>query len=744
MNEQILCELLRSYPEALNDRKILLGLLRDMFPSEMSEINLLLYSFDIGIVDEIQKNELDLLLFNRLKNKIKSDYKVEDTFAEWSVQTWFSVYGNQILNKKINLHTACDVSITVLNEDLTNDISLTVTQQKAVDSTSKKIAVIAGPGSGKTRVLTERIVSLVKKHEIPEHKILALSFSSKAAKEMKRRLVDRLGKQAYKIEVKTFHSFGLQIISQNYDLIGLSEEFEILSGSSKNKYLRQILKSNGIPENEIISYSQSISKLKNGENSINKQILSVSKQYNDVIHGANCIDFDDMVTLATKILKDNPNIQTAYQNCYTHILVDEVQDLNENQTEIIGMLMTAESSLFIVGDDDQCIYEWRGAKPNFLKDVTKDKQFEVIKLEDNFRSDKSIVDVSSSLINNNENRISKLMQSRKKRKSKVTINANSTQALRFQDADAEARFISGEIQKLLSDGYKNTDIAILVRSAKQAPQISAELSRLGIPCFEQLTESTAYDEIIPVLRAITRIKAKNTLNRAINYPITVMDNFLFTDLQEQFQLDTSLSVFDSFDKLYANGKQFDDCEVFRARYAILTKLNLNYKTMASSDVLQELYNQYSFEAFANTKKVKEKLEHLQTLIEIAKDFDSVFDADKAIKSRLEEFIDYLTLSSQDDSGDNAETDGVNLMTCHKSKGLEFPIVFIPGVQVGVFPNDFFISSKEDIEAERRLFYVSMTRAIEKLYVTCFADPFIGKGYVKKGFMAEIPGVKISN
>lgn len=617
-----------------------------------------------------------------------------------------------------------------------NPVSLTNTQSQAVKSTNNRIAVIAGPGSGKTRVLTERIIYLIKENNIPENQILALSFSSKAAKEMRNRLVERLGVQANKIAVKTFHSFGLQIIRNNYDTVNLSENFDFIDNTGKNRILRKIMKANRIPEKDIVDLSQTISKIKCGFLTVDYQTSKTFNEYQTQLKLNNMIDFDDMIILALKILHENEDISRLYQSEYSHVLVDEVQDLNRSQIEIINHIIDDSTSLFIVGDDDQCIYEWRGAEPDFLKNLEKNSGFEIIRLEENFRSDSKIVDISGVLINHNVNRIGKRMHSGKLKKKNINLNALSS--CRFSDSYCEARFIADEIEKLSLNGQKYNSIAVLVRKAPQAVPIKSALEERDIHYFEQVSDLTDYDEFMPVLYSLFNLKKKNSINKAINFPYQIMDNFFFMDLQEEFNLSKELSVYDSFEEL--SHKKFENSDIFRKRFDTLVYLSKNYPNMKMSEIIQMFYDVYADENSDNLK-ITEKIEHVKTLIDIAKDFDNIYQSDEN-GSPLSAFLDYIKLSSQDESAENIEYNGVNIMTCHKSKGLEFPIVFIPGVQVGVFPNDYFVHSKEDVESERRLFYVSMTRAIDKLYLTCYADPFCGKGYVEKGFMAEIPGISI--
>lgn len=652
--------------------------------------------------------------------------------------------------KTTNSHTAPIESPQLLDEhkvqSSSEQILLTEKQKEAVESNGSNIVVIAGPGSGKTRVLTERIVSLVRERAIPTERILALSFSSKATREMRKRLNERLGTLSFKVQVQTFHSFGLSTIRKYYDLVELPEEFCVLNGTEKNAVLRQILYDLSIPVNKenILIYSQAVSRIKNGEN---HQIVpmedAVFKKYNAELRQSDCIDYDDMIIMALSIFRENSAVREMYQKDYSHILVDEVQDLSDNQIKILHLIKGKDASLFLVGDDDQCIYEWRGANPGFLKSLIDMQEFEIIKLEDNFRSEETIVKISSSLINNNENRIPKNMRARRlKKKTKLQVDANAIQAHCFQDSEVEAAFIASEIEKLIKNGYRYSDIAVLVRNTVQAPALFNALEEAQIPYYDQISETPSYDELIPILRTVLFIRKKGAINKAINYPEQVMNKFLYPKLKERFHLDNTLSVYDVFKRLANSDWKFDNCDVFRSRFFLWDELSREYKGKKASELLKRMLSCFSQEQFENKTESKKKLDHLAELITVAEEYEKTFGSSFGGKSGIEGFLDYLLIANQDSSSDDTPHDGVNCMTCHKSKGLEFPVVFIPGVQVGNFPNDCFMTSKEAIEAERRLFYVSLTRAIEKLYVTCFDDPIKGGKLIKKGLMAEIPGISI--
>lgn len=631
-------------------------------------------------------------------------------------------------------------------------LMLSQNQKRAVECTDRFIAVVAGPGSGKTRVLTERIRYLVMEKCVPEKRILALSFSSKAANEVRKRLKNQMGIRACRVEVKTFHSFGLQVIRQHADLLGLTADVEILDDTERYRVIRKIMSSirqRGVdtpPLSEIRQMAQSISNFKSGLNTSDYQTKMIVDAYNRELRRGNYIDFDDMVSLTRYLLMSYPDIRTAYKQRYQHVLVDEVQDVNAYQIDVIRGLIGKETTFFIVGDDDQCIYEWRGAVPSFLTKIANNHEFTVIRLEENYRSETSIVKASASFISRNINRITKHITARKN--NQIT---SSTHAYWLNDEKSEAAFIANKIQSIVqTENYSYGDITILVRGHKQIPAIKAALLSEKIPCFCQ-EDLSHYDSFIPVLRAVASIEKKGTLNRAVNFPNRIMDNFLYMDLIEKHHLSTELSVLEIFAYLNDCDDQFQDCELFRARYQLIRELNFKAQHMCVTEIVKRLIDYYSAEESQSSNDV---LNDAYSIMSLAEEFDKGYGASSSPDIRpIDEFLDYIMLVQEDESDESKTDESVNLMTCHRSKGLEFPVVFIAGVQCGSFPDDRYMSTAADVEAERRLLYVSMTRAIDQLYITCNADPYAGKQIYDRngklitafrGFLADIPDLVLQS
>ncbi|MDD3228907.1 MAG: ATP-dependent helicase [Oscillospiraceae bacterium] len=602
-------------------------------------------------------------------------------------------------------------------------------QQRAVDSHSKYIAIIAGAGSGKTLVLTERIARMIDDDPSAATKILALTFTAKAAGEMKRRLNKKLGPAASKLSVKTFHSFGLEIIRLYPYYAGLQEKFEVAGGAVRAQYAKQIIKQkkiSGDPK-EILG---KISAIKGMNGPCPPEFAGVFYAYNDMLRAANQIDIDDMIWLPVNMLQTHADIREALHAKFEHILIDEYQDTNDIQNSLVELSMSEVASLCIVGDDDQCIYEWRGSRPNYIRDFAQRDDVEKIVLAENYRSQKNVVTLANQFISHNQVRIEKEMTA------KLRALA-PPEFYRLKDASDEAQLISGIIDLLCKENtYSYSDVAILVRSSKQAPDICDALAAHGIPYSRR--QDSANNEFLSffcVLYSILNPKSTTNLSKAINYPSTVLDNFTFMDLAEDNGWD-KLPVPEVFNHLANGDASWLQQAEFAKRFLKLRDLSQRVARDENTPVLSiltELLEFYRDQGIPQGSNIQ----WLEQTIAIASEWES-----NAENPSLSAFIDYVSCATANEEELIApETkDKVSVMTCHKSKGLEFPIVFIPGVQVGCFPNDFFIQSEMDVEAERRLLYVAMTRAKERLYVSSFENPYGSPEncIVRQGFVAEMP------
>lgn len=613
-------------------------------------------------------------------------------------------------------------------------MTLTTQQKQAVESDSQFIAIIAGAGSGKTKTLTERICDLINNKNIKPEEILALTFSSKAAQEMKKRIHQNLGDNSKEIWVKTFHSFGLEILKLNHQNFEEEKQrFEIVDTATKNRYVKSLInlhKLEAFPK-DILSV---ISKIKNKIIKCSSEFEPVFDKYNQILRESNLVDLDDLVWLAVDIIKRNNDIKIYFHKRFKYILIDEYQDINDIQNEMVSLILSPKASLCIVGDDDQCIYEWRGSKPQYIKEFASKTNVDKIFLSDNFRSQEHVVELANKFISNNKDRIKKSMIPR--------IKARSTPLFYMLGSiEQEASFIADTIKKLYkSEVYKYNDFAILIRSGKQSEALTYALNTSEIPySFQKEEPGTEFTMFLTVLYSIMDYSFNNNISRAINFPDTSLDNFTYMDLKDDNGLN-ELSVLDSLEYLYNSELTWEGCEKFRKRYEYIKFLSQKnkFEKLKVSDTIIKLYEFYNSEE-VKTQEFKKQLQIVNSVIKIAQEWEKTTN-DLSIRA----FIDYLVcaIENNEELDNSSSDDAVNIMTCHRAKGLEFPIVIIPGVHVGSFPNDYFIKCESDLEQERRLFYVAVTRAIDRLIITCYKNPYISttNPVIKNGFIAEIPEI----
>ncbi|MBQ2897925.1 MAG: ATP-dependent helicase [Clostridia bacterium] len=612
---------------------------------------------------------------------------------------------------------------------------LTEKQCKAVVTESKKTAVVAGPGSGKTRVLTERICYLISEKGVNPSQILALTFTNKAANEMRKRVLDRLGAECNFVGIKTFHKLGLELLRNYCELINYESEFEIADPSTKNNIIREILNDENIPKNRIVELAQKISYIKNGLDVSDRETSEVFEKYNQELERKGMFDLDDFIWRSVPLLKERPLIQQQYHDKFKYILVDEYQDINFLQKEFIDLICGNEAEIFVVGDDDQCIYEWRGSSPSLLREFVKGEDVEVIRLEDNFRSEKEIVELSDVLIKNNFQRIIKAVTSKKKNSDKALMKDKIKYGNYPSDAE-EARAITNAIIKLNKENaYDFGDIAILVRTNKQVAAITEIFEKNKIPYIEYTQGDNGFIEFIKVILTVNNFRSSKNIYSAINFPNRIIGNIAYKKLVDENGWKGSNNS-DVFRKLYLSDIDFKNRNLFKARYELLKSLSEEKSDLSSVEIIKKLLDYYTFEDAKKSTERNKHIEQVEQILAIAEKYEEDFQA----TANIQEFIDFLQLTLQNEDEPSLSNGKVNIMTCHKAKGLEFPVVFIPGVQVGVFPNDFFVHNKADLEQERRLFYVTMTRAIDFLFITSYDNPLYvapTNSVIKRSFISEI-------
>ena len=583
-------------------------------------------------------------------------------------------------------------------------------QREAVMETDGPILVLAGAGSGKTRVLTTKVAYLVLEKDVLPENILAITFTNKAAKEMKERVHKMLGSDSYRIQISTFHSFGLLLVKENYDKLGFDKNFTILDSDDVLTIIKRILKDMNLDpkvynprairnkissaKNELMD-SNYYSRFANSE--YEEIVLEVFRKYEKKIAKNNSLDFDDLLLLPIKLFKENPDILKKYQERFKYILVDEYQDTNEAQYKMIKMLSAKYKNICVVGDIDQSIYGFRGANfrniLNFEKDYPDAK---IVPLEENYRSTGNILNVANDIIKNNKQRKEKNLWTQNEDGPKIRYH-------RAYDEKDEANFVKNEIQKLIDSGEPKSSIAVLYRTNAQSRNMEEALLKDSIP-YKVVGSFYFYNrkeikDLICYLKLLYNPQDDVSLLRIINVPKRQIGPKTIENLSVK-AVSNGTSLYEAID----SGKelQFKNLiEDIRRESENLSLTELVDLILDKSGMRRELEATKTIEA-------EVRLENLEEFKSITKNFEE----NNGIIA-LDEFLDEISLVA-DISEHNENSDVVTLMTIHSAKGLEFDHVFIIGLEEGLFPHNNSLYDDDELEEERRLCYVAVTRAKKTL------------------------------
>lgn len=583
-------------------------------------------------------------------------------------------------------------------------------QKEAVMHKDGPCLVIAGAGSGKTKVLTTRIAYLIEQG-IPSYSILAITFTNKAAKEMKERLEKLVpDNQAF---VGTFHSFGLRILRENYMRLGLERNFTILDSDDVLSIIKKIMKNLGIAKEECApSYIRNrISFIKNemlNDAEISQYFTSdaerisfrVYQEYIKMLKKNNSVDFDDLLSLPVKLFKENPDVLEHYQEKFQYILIDEYQDTNEVQYKLTKLLGKGHQNIFVVGDPDQSIYMFRGANYknilNFEHDYANTK---VISLEENYRSTKMILDAANSVIRNNKDRKEKNLKSNK-------VLGARIQYMRSYDEKHEITLCIEEIKKLLEEGYKASDMAFFYRTNGQARIVEEMFIKANLPYkvvgsyyFYQRKE---IKDLISYLRLISNHNDEVSLQRVINVPKRKIGPTTIKNIELEASINGT-TMFDAIQK--GNELGFKN---------LILELSKDSETMSLTELIDDVLEKSGMKRELEEEKSLESDLRLENLMEF-KSITASYE-ERTGSVNLEDFLEEISLIA-DMSEHKDYEDAVTLMTIHSAKGLEFDVVFLIGMEEGIFPHANSMMEKDGLEEERRLMYVGITRARDLLYLT---------------------------
>lgn len=598
-------------------------------------------------------------------------------------------------------------------------------QQEAVLATEGPCLVIAGAGSGKTKVLTHKIAYDIANGVKPWN-ILAITFTNKAANEMKERIEKLIGDAAKDLWMGTFHSICVRILRKYIDRIGFKSDFVIFDTSDQKTLVKECLKSLKV-DDKIFTDRVVLSEISNGKNDMldpkaygvkyagdfrKEKIAEIYELYQRKLRENNAIDFDDIINFTIKILSENPDVLDYYTEKFKYILVDEYQDTNKAQFTLISLLASKYGNVTAVGDNDQGIYSFRGADIsnilNFERDFPGTK---IIKLEQNYRCTGNILKAANAVIKHNENKYEKKLWTENEEGNLPCIYCG-------EDEYDEGRYIVQQIAHLKTEEYyKNSDFTILYRMNAQSRAIEDILMREDIPYKVigglKFYERKEIKDIIAYLRLIHNTADNLSLKRIINEPKRGIGKTSLDQIQEISEK-TGTSMYE----IIKNAQEYGLNRVFsnsREFIEQIEELRTRKEELKISDLIKETLNKTGYTKaleIENSVEAETRIQNLEEFLTVAIEFE-----EESADNTLAEFLESITLSSDIDGMEDQE-DSVTLMTLHSAKGLEFPVVFLAGMEEGIFPGYKSIGEPKELEEERRLFYVGITRAKQYLYLTC--------------------------
>ncbi len=615
-------------------------------------------------------------------------------------------------------------------------------QREAVTATEGPVLVLAGAGSGKTRVLTYRIAYMLEEKGVAPWNILAITFTNKAAKEMADRVEALVGAAAGDMWVRTFHSACVRILRRDIERIGYKSNFNIIDADDQKNLVKECIKELRLSEDEfppravLAEISGAKDKLMTPEDYRREfatefrlsQMGRIYARYQEKLRASNDLDFDDLIMLTVRLFKDCPDVLDKYRNKFRYILVDEYQDTNAAQNELVLLLAGEHKNICVVGDDDQSIYRFRGA------DITNILEFEkafpgakVIRLEQNYRSTQNILDAANGVIKNNAGRKGKRLWTEDGGGEKI-------QAYRANNDYDEADYIVGRVRELAADGYRYGDIAILFRAKSSSKVIEDVFMREALP-YRVLSGLRFYDrkeirDMVAYLRLIKNPDDDISLRRIINVPSRKIGKVTM-DTINAFAARENVSLYRAIeghiDELKGGVAEF---------YEIIKNLRSLVGEIPIDELVDRVYKDSGYAlSLEKDDKGVERAENIGELISGASHYGETVD-----DPNFDDYMDNLVLVSDVDNYDE-DLDAVVMMTMHASKGLEFPVVIVCGFDDGVFPSVKAMYDPEELQEERRLCYVAITRAQKRLYLTGSHSRMVfGKTSVYKPsrFLDEIP------
>ncbi len=607
--------------------------------------------------------------------------------------------------------------------------SLNDRQREAVSAEPGPLLVLAGAGSGKTRVLTHRIAWACEVEGLSPFAILAVTFTNKAASEMRARVEELLGISAGAMWVGTFHGLAHRMLRAHWEAAGLPQTFQILDSDDQLRMVKRVCKQLDLDEvnwpakqaqwyiNHNKDEGQRPANIDAGSDHIKQKLLSIYRLYEELCLRAGVVDFAELLLRTLELIRDKDEIREHYQRRFQHILVDEFQDTNAIQYAWVRLLAGSQRPVFVVGDDDQSIYGWRGARIENIQHFEKDfKNTRIIRLEQNYRSTGTILKAANALIDNNKGRMGKNLWTQSEDGEPITYY------LAYNERD-EARFVVDRIQSWVDEGRSRSEIAVLYRSNAQSRQFEEVLVTRGVPYRVygglRFFERAEIKDTLAYLRVLASPQADHAFDRTVNHPPRGIGQKSIDQIREYAKAH-SLSLWDAAIGLLESAQM-----TARATTALQTYIDLIRQMQKGLDLLSlseqielciERSGLKAHFGKDQTEKGLSRLENLQELVGAGKSFaiDAVIEDENM--STLDAFLAHAALEAGEGQADEWE-ECIHLMTMHSVKGLEFPLVFIVGMEEGLFPHQRSSEEPGRMEEERRLCYVGITRAREQLVVT---------------------------
>lgn len=604
--------------------------------------------------------------------------------------------------------------------DIYNDLN--DQQIAAVQCSLGNKLILAGAGSGKTRVLTCRVAELINKYDIRPSNILALTFTNKASNEMKQRLEKLLRISSQGLWFGTFHGICRRLLKIHWKEAGINEHFTILDSQDQLRIIKRIIKAKNLDENlydpkalqSFINTQKDKGKRFNNINNDDDKYRDIYKEYDEACRQTNSVDFADLILLTYEMLKANMKILEYYNKRFKNIMVDEFQDTNTLQFNLLKLLNGTDGSLYAVGDDDQSIYGWRGARSKNIKFFEDEfNNVEIFKLEQNYRSTNEILSVANNLISYNKERLGKNLWTN-------SAKGNPVYLYEAYNGDDESNFIVEKIQEHISSGGKRSDIALLYRSNFLSRRLEEELNSRSIPyrIFGgfRFFERAEVKDVIAYLRITVNTSDDSAFERTVNNPPRGLGEKTIQVIRN-YAKENELSMWDTINQIHkTNITSTRALNALNNYISIINELIINVKNLDLKNLIEKTISLSTLTKYYESKKNEESLSKQENLEELLSTAERFYQNNIDSEDVLSEFLDNAALEAGEFQSKTHE-DPVQLMTIHSAKGLEFPIVFLTGMDEGIFPNENRNLNKDFLEEERRLCYVAITRAMHTLYIT---------------------------